>query len=411
MNALKEFGNDSFNPNVEGGIYLTLHRLAHQQFPRFSKLTKTKVGRHLALYRSRQLREIFEATLGIDVDVYFIMAFAVIAGALERVRTNVNTDYAVVGVGRDQSDRFFKLIVGSREEMRQMAIKSQKLDDCWEYAFNVFHYKPMIALDPKHPERVYCPVPAALEKRVIEGLYYDLVKTKGFEGAFGDAVDEVIGRMLKSLGPTYEVFKPEVLKIGKQRFDNTDWIVQKDECCAYVECKAKRISLSGRVAEEVQSLKKELGILAEAVVQNYANIHRDRQQAAQNGQPERQFFNLVITLEDWLLFSEITFQILHEQVADKLSAAGLPNALLQEVPYRVMGFEGAQHCCAALIDHPIHEVIGLTNEPKYAGMAFTHELRDRYPNTDADTVGGFEADFEELLNPMINKAKEALKAN
>jgi hypothetical protein len=404
INVLKNFGNNSFNADVDGGIWLTLHRLAHQQFPRFSRLTKPKMGRHLALYRSRKLREVLESTLGIDVDAYFIMAFAVIAGSLSNVRTNINTDYGIVGINPEQVERFFKLIVGSREEMRQMAIKSQKLDDCWEYAFNVFHYKPMIALNPKHPDRVYCPVPPALEKRVIEGLYYDLVSTNGFEHAFGEAVNEVIGRMLKSLEPAYEVYKPEVLTIRKQHFDGTDWVVQKGDNCAFVECKAKRISLSGRVAEEVQALRKELGTLAQAVVQNYANIHRAKQQDTEIGSTSKQYFNLVITLEDWLLFSEISYRLLHEQVLEKFAEAKLPLTMLDDVPYRVMGFEAAQHCCAALLDHPIDEVIGLTNQPKFAGMAFSHELRERFPTADAQAIGGFDADFIALLDPVIKRA-------
>ncbi len=401
VNALRDFGDKSFDPHAGGGVRLTLHRLAQQQFPRFSLLTSPKMGRHLALYRTPAIREVFERNLGIGVDAYFLMAFAVIAGSLSRPHNNLRTDYTIVGLDPEQTKRFFDLIVGQRKEMRNKAIEVQRLDDQWEYAFNVFHYKPMISLDPNHPERAFCPVPAALEKRVVEGLYYDLVNAQGFDNAFGEAVDGLIGRMLRSLAPECEVFKPEALIIGKYRYDGSDWIIRKGNYDAHVECKAKRMSMSGRVADNVQALRKELAKLAEAIVQNYGNIQRSRQHGSQPGITERQHFNLVITLEDWLIFSDLTFDLLYELVVEQLGAARLSLDLLDEVPYRVMSFETAQHFCGAVKTHPMEEVIGASNDAKYGGMAFTHELQDRFPDVDYHGVGGFDADFDALVAPIV----------
>lgn len=410
VNALNGFSDAVYDPDAEGGIHLTLHRLAHQQFPRFSPLTSPKMGRHLALYSVPAMREVFERHLGLSVESYFVMAFTAIAGSLARPRNNITTDYAIVGIDADESMRFFNLIVGSLADMKAMALKSQRLDECWEYAFNVFQFRPMIALDPARPERVYCPLPPMLEKRLLEGLYYDLVKAEGFGDAFGEAVDAVIGRMLQSLSPAYEVFKPQIHVVKKQTFHGADWIIRNNYHCAFVECKGARISLSGRVAENLGTLRKELGIIADAVVQNYANLHRERQRWGEEGQPQRQFYNLVITLEDWLIFSQFDFEEIYGQVQKRLTDTGLPASLLDEVPFRVMGFEGAQHCCAALAQHPMDEVIGLSNEPKYAGMAFTHELQDRYPNVDAHAVGGFDQDFDALMDPVLERIRVKVQA-
>lgn len=401
--ALDKFANDVHEDNPNTDIMLTLHRIAQDQLPRFSRLTPAKIGRYLAMYRTPALRAIFEEHLGIDVDTYFVLTFGVIASALTRVHMNTTTDYAILGVDRSQSTRFFERITGGLEPMRKKLIETQRQNDCWEYTFNAFHFYPLISLFPGHPERVLCPVPPALERRLLEGLYFDLVNAKGFPHAFGDAFESITGRMLRSLEKRYEVEEAQPQKIRKQRYDGTDWIVRSPGNCAFVECKSKRLSLSGRVAEQVSDLEKDIVKLAEAVVQNYANIYREMQAKQEN---DCQYFNIIITLEDWILFSDITTTTLHGHVVDQISKKGLPEDLIDKVPYRVLSFEGAMYTCATLKDRPMIEVFGVENNPTFSGMYFLTDLKNRFPNADGDSVGDFEEDFLALMRPVIQQSKE-----
>ncbi|MBB4132020.1 hypothetical protein [Xanthomonas sp. 3075] len=124
--ALDTFANDVHEDNPNTDIMLTLHRIAQAQFPRFSRLTRAKIGRYLAMYRTPALRAIFEEHMGIDVDTYFVLTFAVIASALSRVQMNTMTDYEILGVDRSQSTRFFERISGSLEPMRKKLIDTQR---------------------------------------------------------------------------------------------------------------------------------------------------------------------------------------------------------------------------------------------------------------------------------------------
>lgn len=399
--ALDTYANDVYADNSGTDIMLTLHRIAQSQFPRFSLLTKTKIGRYLAMYKTPGIRAIFEERLGIDVEAYFLMAFGVIASSLSRIETNTKTDYAVLGLEPEQTARFFDRITSTVPVMRAKLIETQRLNDCWEYTFNAFHFYPLISLYPENPERLLCPVPPALERRLLEGLYFDLVDAEGFAKAFGDAFESVVGRMLKSLEPRYEVKPAQATKIGKQQFHGTDWIVRTSQSCAFVECKSKRLSLGGRVAEQVGDLERDIVKLAEAVVQNYANIFREMQ-AKQD--VDCQYYNVIITLEDWILFSDITTRILHGHVIDLLSKKGLPADLTTSVPYRVLSFEGAMYTCAVLKDHTMEEVFGLEDDPKLGGLFFITDLKIRFPNADADSVGDFEDDFLALVNPIMDQA-------
>ncbi len=405
--AIKDFGNYSFDPSVEGGVRLTLHQLAHQQLPRFSKFSKAKIGRYLALYRSPEIRKLFEKKLKIEVEKYFILAFGVIAGFYNSARLNTTTDFSILGIDPTSSERFFSRLVGGLEEMRMKAIECQRLDSTWEYTLNPFHFKPLIALDLKHAERVCCPVPSILERRLLDGIYYDLERATGFSNAFGAAVDEVFGRVLFELRPQYEVFKPEPYFINKARYDGTDWIISRDGHKAFVECKAKRISLPGRVAETLADVDAELGILADAVVQNYANIHREMYREQPEGLSEGRSYNVVMTIEDWFLFSGLTFVMLHDQVVKRLAEKGLPLSLLDLVPYRVLSFEGAQHWVGALNTSIMEHVLGNTNEDKYMGWAYMNYLQTEFPDIDVEAVGSFEADFDEVFQPVLEAVKRS----
>lgn len=408
--ALKDFGNYSFDPDIEGGVRRTLHQLAYQQFPRFSKLSKAKIGRYLALYRSPAIRPLFESRLKIEVEKYFILAFGVIAGFNSNAHMNTTTDFSILGIDPTSTENFFSWLVGGLAEMRNKAIESQRLNSTWEYAFNPFHFKPLIALDPKYPERVYCPVPPMLERRLLDGAYYDLERATGFSNAFGAVVDKIIGRILLELRPRYEVSKPQPYVIGKERYDGADWVISRDGQQAFIECKAKRISLQGRVAETLADVDKELGILADAVVQNYANIHRELARNKIEDISIGRFYNIVITIEDWFLFSDLTFAMLRNQVVKRLTSKALPVSLLETVPYRILSFETPQHWVGALNASTIEFVTGTTNEDKFMGWAYKNYLEIEFPDVIAQAIGAFEVDFDEVFKSVMESAKSFEKS-
>ncbi|WP_282244864.1 hypothetical protein [Stenotrophomonas sp. PS02300] len=403
FNAIKEYGNGSVDLKNED-VMLVMHRLAHQQMPRFSRLTKAKIGRYLALYRFPALEAVFERRLGIAVDAYFALAFAVMGSALRNPRLNTTTDFSVLGIDLAQSKRFFERIVGDVDAMTDKMREEQQLNSQWEYTLNAFHFFPLIALDRAHMERAYCPLPPALEARLIEGIFFDIFEKGGeFDAAYGGAVEAIVGRMLSSLPGTYTVTKPKPKAIGKQTFHGSDWVVENGADVAYIECKAKRIALKGRVAATPSDLAAELQYLADAVVQNYANMLRDRPFLALSASSVRAYC-LVVTLEDWLLFSDTTFSTLHRLVVEGLVKENLPSELPEVCPYFVLGAETLQYCVAALASHTFRDVFGPVEEARYRGWAFGNYLRRHFPGLDDEQVGGFAQEAADLFQPFIAKA-------
>lgn len=398
FNAIKEYANGVVSVKDRDSVMLTLHRIAQQQLPRFSRLSATKVGRYLALYRSPQLAKVFIKKIGIPVDSYFALAFAVYGSALRSARMNTRTDYSILGIDGEQSTKFYGRLVGDVDKIRDKLREDQRLNDCWEYTFNALHFLPLVSLDKEHPERVYCPVPSALEARLFDGIFYSL----GPDNAYGPAFEKVCGRILNYLAPHYEAEKPDRFTIGREAYDGVDWIFTRHSDTAYIECKAKRLGLKGRVAERESDLHDELKILAEAVVQNYANIQChwiDRGSPA----PGSRSYCVVVTLEDWLLFSDPALAVLDDFVRQGLVGKGLDPALPSSVPYYVMSAETLQYCVAVLESHEMRQVFDPAAEDEFKGWPFANYLKHRFPDLHAEHIGGFDSEFKALFAPYIER--------
>lgn len=406
MNAIRYYGNAVFDGDKEGGVLLTLHRIAHQQLTRSSRLSGSKMGRYLALYRHGDLSSFFQKRIGIDVESYFAMAFAAISASSMRPCSNRTTDYSVLGVDQALSDKFFARIVGTTQEIREKLIEVQRLGDCWEYTFNALHFKPLVAFDVKHPERLICPLPQAVESRLTEGVFFDVFsKSPAFEKAYGEAVEHIVGRMLKSLPVTYSVSKPSKERIGKLEFAGVDWVIEQGSDRAFIECKAKRLALPGRVAERLEDLRHEIGHLAEAVLQNYRNIDRILRQSDASGGSFGHTFSIVVTLEDWLLFSPITTQMLDDMVTEGLRGSGLSTDIRERAPYLIFGAESFQHAVAALTINSMSDVLGGLNAPKYHGWVPSTYLHERFADVDPAPIGRFEYEFDSMVGKLLSDAE------
>ncbi|MBV6851828.1 hypothetical protein, partial [Xanthomonas euvesicatoria] len=281
-----------------------------------------------------------------------------------------------------------------------------RLNNCWEYTFNAMQFKPLIYLDSAHPERVYCPLPSLLETRLLEGLFFDLyTKGEGFEIAYGQAVDELIGRILLDLKHLYEISKPIVARAKGGDIHGADWILQSELDCVFIECKAKRMSMAARVAERADDLRKELTYLAKAVVQNYRNIIRFVENQVSGRISCRNLYCVVVTLEDWILFSPITHAMIRKSVEEELSRYDIPSTLINQIPYQVMSTSTFQYCLAALKNSSISEVFTGIADSKYDGWSFDSYLKSEFPALETHSVGEFGAEFDVLFKDFIDSVK------
>lgn len=408
VNCINNYGNSVFDEGESDALMLTMHRCAHQQFNISNPLDKQKIGRYLALYRFEPLAKIFERRLGIGVDEYFILAFGVLAGFLSRPRLNASTDFSVLGSSRSASSAFFSRLIGSYPTLRSSLIASQNLGSCWEYTRNAIHFRPLINVDVRNPDRVYCPMPALLEQRLYAGVFYDIVEdTEEFSKAYGSGFEDLVGRVLKCAPEQLAVVKPPVYFLGKRRMDGVDWLVSDEGSHLFIECKTKRITAAAKTAETTAAIASQVDVLAKAIFQNYKNIGDALDGAWELEHQGKNIYSLVVTLEDWHLFSPIATDSLRLLVADRLVSAGLPDTLLQQVPYLICSIEELECLIAVLQSHTIDEVLAGLFADEFRGWTLGTYLNRAFPEGTRRKRVEFYTDFEEVVNKVVGKFREA----
>lgn len=351
LNKISATG-ESFTPSLEEAdeLYLELHRIGHQQLPWQNKTTIAHLMRYMLIYQHGALQSTFERSIGVSHNDFFFLGFAV-AGGFERTpRLDTDTDYSVVGIDNNARDVFFRRMVSGIAKLRQETMKVQQYGPSWEYTFNPLQARPLVALDPNFPNRVYCPIPAFAMGRITDGIFYDIASAPGFDHAFGDAFQAYVGRVIKEAGLThfFQLWEEKSYMVGKKIKHGIDWTLTDASGNLFIECKTKRMSFDAKVTSDGVALHAQLDVLADAIFQNYRNILdalEGRSHWLPNPLPS---YNLIVTLEDWMLFSNIAAEELRIKVQEKLVKSGVGLELLERVPYTVANAAEFEMICCAM---------------------------------------------------------------
>ena len=338
INTIRRIENAiSKEPLVAEDVMKELHRNIHRQFPWQQKNDLVGLLRYLKVFGSPEIGPILERTTGFGIRDYFLLGIWLTGHLLQRFDINAQQDFTAFGIPRDRSLAFFMSLSSTVEELSETMTGLQKYDETWGYAWNPLEAKPLISIDPTNRHRLYCPVPDLLLRRFSHGLYYDLVKSSGFDTAFGTSFQNYVGEVLRAVfnQSGFIVFEEKEYDIGKERHHGADWILGGVDANLFIECKTKRMNQAAKFSVGGPDLAGELGIIADAVVQLYKNIQEaeaGKSAWTPNGLPS---FPLVVTLEDWFIFGPLTQDLLMEEVTDRMQKAGVDLALLEEMPYAI----------------------------------------------------------------------------
>jgi hypothetical protein len=101
---------------------------------------------------------------------------------------------------------------------------------------------------------------------------------------------------------------------GAAAVHGVDWVLSDSTGHLFIESKAKRLTVSAKTLSDTVALDKDLAVMASVVVQHYRNI-RDaidgKTRWAPDGLP---VYSLVLTLEDWFIFSPHVETMLRKHV-------------------------------------------------------------------------------------------------
>jgi len=383
-------------------VMMELHRISHRQFPWQQRSGLTGLLRYLKIFGSPEVGPILERTTGFSIREYFLLGMWLTGHLQKRFDINAQQDFTAFGIPRDKSQVFFLRLSSPVEALRETMAGSQKYDESWEYTWNPLEATPLISLDPANRHRLYCPVPDLLLRRFSHGLYYDLVKSAGFNAAFGTSFQNYVGDVLRAVFSrgNFTVFEEQEYDVGKERHHGADWILVGADANLFIECKTKRMIQAAKFSVGGPDLMDEIGIIADAVVQLYKNIREAEAGQSKwrpNGLPS---FPLVVTLEDWFIFGPVPQSLLNDAVVDRLSRAGLDRALMETMPYAVASAREFERFAGIVKEVGIDAFFKGKRDADYPRWMWEEYARERFPDAERTNIQSlFREDWRRVIPP------------
>lgn len=382
INAIRRTEGASSGARMEvDDVMQELHRISHRQFPWQQKNDLNGLLRYLKVFGSPEVGPILERTTGFSIREYFLLGMWLTGHLLKRFDINAKQDFTAFGIPQNRSLAFFISLSSTVDELRGAMAGLQRYDESWEYTWNPLEAKPLIALNPVNRERLYCPVPDLLLRRFSHGMYYDLVKSPGFDTAFGASFQNYIGEILHAVfdHTNFTVVEEREYDTREGRHHGADWILGGPDANLFIECKTKRMKQVAKFSIGGPDLAGEIGIIADAVFQLYKNIREaeaGKSTWTPNGLPN---FPLVVTLEDWFLFGPLPQKLLKNAVADRIRESGLDPVLIEKMPYAVASAREFERFAGIIEEVGVHAFFSKKSAAEYSGWMWSEYAREVFP--------------------------------
>lgn len=362
-NLIHEQGGKLAKPSKD--IYLTLHRIGHQQATSWDAVGVGYLGRYWLLLRQPRIAALIYKSFGMTVEDYFLFVAGLFTIFMRIPESDLAVDLASLGLPTDAVRNRIAVLTTTRANISTRLAKRQRFDTSWEYTFNELALTPLIKLRASE-QKLFCPRPPLLVRRLLAGVYFDLVNEDGFGKAFGDAVEVLVGDLIRRSDPNLVINKPEPYRTASGVRHGADWAVADSTADIFVECKTARIPLSAQVAVLVDDVWQGMGRLADAIVQNYANIEDARNGRTQWRDRSLPVYSMVVTLEDWNLFSPTATQALRDSVKRKLSEKRLNASMIESYPYVVVSVRELPDLMHVAADVGIDTILGEKSSENYS---------------------------------------------
>jgi hypothetical protein len=280
----------------------------------------------------------FERELGMSMRQFVLLGIAV-AGYFKRqpiLSTTQEYDEAL-GISHDASRAFFERITSTIADLRAETAKQQSYDSDWRYTWNPLEATPLVRFDPAQPDRIVCPIPDYLLRRTSAGVFYDLVKSSDFHNPYGDSFQAYVGEVLQVIckPPRFAIMGEEPYYVGSDKFHGVDWLLSDETGNLFVEAKTKRLTLNARIRTDDIALDKDLVTMASAIVQHYHNILRACDGKTKWVPNDLPIYPIILTLEDWLIFTPRVLENLNEHVKRLLAGHGISEKVLTDIPFTI----------------------------------------------------------------------------
>lgn len=384
VNHIRRLEDQPHKGDVDNAaIFTDLQRMAHRQFRWQSGATNSAaIIRAMKVFGNENLDAKVLQKTGMTMRQLLRLGMAVTGGFKRRPVQSLATDYSCIGVVPQVSRTFLERLTSSLTTLRERTRQCQHYDDVWLYSVNPLEHHPLVRFDPSQPDHLICPVPRYLLTRVTTGVFYDIVNSEGFANAYGDAFERYVGEVIsKTLGPAeFRVIEERPYAETKARLKHgADWIVSDHSGHLFFECKTKRLSLGAKNLTDPEAVKKDFGVLARAIVQNYKNIIDAKKGVTAWRPDDRPVFPVVVTLEEWYLFSNHLTSQLREGVQQQLAQEALDPELVHAMPYFIASVAELENALQVVAACGIARVFSEKSSTDHREWGLVPFLQHRFP--------------------------------
>jgi hypothetical protein len=400
INHIKRLDNEAYVAfGDQRDVLLEMHRIAHRQFPWQTGMGVNSLMRAFKIFGGGTVEGFVIREFGMTMRQVLLIGMAMI-GHFQKSAGMQNYDCSKLGIPQDSSRAFFARLTSTVDALRVLTGKQQSYDPDWTYAWNPLEATPLVSFDRNHPERVICPIPYYLRRRISTGIFYDLVNTPGFDNAFGESFQVYVGEVVEFAckPPRFTIMPEESYKIGSKKFHGVDWVLSDNTGHLFIEAKTKRLTLGAKIRSINDDLERDLVTIATAVVQHYQNILRaldGKTRWKPDGLP---IYPLVLTLEDWFIFSPRVVEILNNHVRRLLGERGVSEQVLLDMPFTIASAHEFEAASQIIAEVGIGALMGKKTSTEQRSWSLLSFMRDRFGDEMKRVNWAiFEAEWDRLL--------------
>lgn len=389
----------------KGNVLVDLQRMAHRQFRWQSGNRKraAQLMRALKVFGGPELEEKVVAEFGLTMPQLLQLGLILGAELRRRPFVQLDADYSAIGIPVDATQTLIRRLVCDISEMREATRKAQQYNDAWLYATFPLEFKPLLLIDPEEPNRAICPVPMYMLNRISSGVFYDVVNADGFANSYGEAFERYVGEVIHKVmvGERYRVQSPPPYAAVKSKLKHgVDWIVSDGSGHIFIECKTKRMSLGAKNLTDEAALGKDMEAIKQAVVQNYLNIIDAKNGLTTWVDDGAPIYPLVITLEDWHLFSTHLTDWLYKSVVEELASKQVDPEIVDDLPYSIASASDFETLLQVAAARSIDDLFALKTDDTHRSWGWVGFLPQNFSEESAQiNLLVFEDEVPRLLGP------------
>jgi hypothetical protein len=256
---------------------------------------------------------------------------------------------------------------------------------------------PLIKIDDG---RTICPIPGLLARRVTEGLYFDFAKNPdNLSRDLGPAFQSYIGDALRAANHgKFTLLSEAEFGSASAPKRSVDWIVEDESATLFIECKVLRLAHAGRSElAPTTATEREFAKLAKAIGQLYASLSIALAGGYPHWRPgEKPVFAMIVTMDNWNLFTDSALRTLREMVSAELAKRGVGPAILHTHPFTVCVAREIEIGIQVMHEVSIAQVMaGITGEK--LGYQFHSYLQEGFKENVARTGALFPDEPSDLV--------------